>query len=348
MTKKIQTFTKLILCLFFSILLLSCRKDALSIEVQLKNYTGALKFEFLPESIEKVFSSEMPWESKTLNYYNIIQKDSAWNMWYNASAASQREFHGSFCFANSADGRTWKRPLINNNTNILIKGDNATGITGTFVFIDTADNKYPYRMICSKLVNGNQTTFLYFSSDGIIWKNYKQLYDAMQDSQFSVINFNGAYYVFLRYNKIRGGYQRAIGLSLLDKNLDIIQRPLLLLKADINSPYPHIYNSAASKINDSTVLLFPTYFDDESNTVRIKIIYTNNLQNYYLIDDNVNSKLFPYKKVNWAIVSPGVIPADEKNTYWVYYYGTETRHSAFTYLPKINVTYYRIKLVIHR
>jgi hypothetical protein len=319
----------------------------MSIETHLKTYTGSLKFEFLPESVEKVFSAQMPWELRRLNYYNVIQKDSNWSMWYSSFGYNQLNFEGSFCFANSADGKSWQRPLINNNTNILVSGDNATGVTGTFVFIDSTDHKYPYKMICSRLVEGQQKTFLYSSPDGLAWKKYTQLYDMMQDSQFSVVNFNGAYYIFLRYNKFHDGYQRAIGLSILDKSLNVIQRPMLLLKADINSSYPHIYNSAASKINDSTILLFPTYFDEETNTVRVKIIYTNNLQDYYLINDDINSKLFGEGKVNWAIVSPGVIPTEEKNTYWVYYYGTETKHAAFTSLPKINVTYYRIKLVVH-
>lgn len=101
----------------------------------------------------------MPWESKALNYYNILQKDSGYTMWYNAYAYNQLDFDGSFCFANSTDGKNWNRPFITNNTNILLKGDNSTGVTGTFVFTDISDKKYPYKMICVKLVNGNQKTF---------------------------------------------------------------------------------------------------------------------------------------------------------------------------------------------
>ena len=347
MIKETKTFTKLILYLYFVILFSSCRKDTMSIETQLKTYAGSLKFEFLPGSTEKIFSAQMPWESRNLSYYNIIQKDTNWSMWYNSFGDNQKNFEGSFCFANSTDGKDWQRPLINNNTNILVPGDNDTGLTGTFVFVDELDKNYSYKMICSKLVNGEQKTFLYSSPDGKIWKHSTLLYNMMQDSQFGVVNVRGLYYIFSRYNDYSHGYQRAIGLSILDKNLNTIQQPSLLLEANDNSDFPHIYNSAASKINDSTVLLFPTYFNEEQNTIRLKMIYTNNMQDYYLVNDDITDILFPNKNANWAIVSPGIIPADEKNTYWVYYLGTDARHSGFNYLSKINVTYYRIKLVVY-
>src|SRR4051794_21709939 len=112
MSEKIQIFIKPLSYLVFSVLLLSCRKEGPSIETHLKAYTGSVKFEFLPESVEKIFVSQMPWESKALYYFNIIQKDSTWNMWYNASAKNQQSFNGSFCFANSTDGKNWNRPLI--------------------------------------------------------------------------------------------------------------------------------------------------------------------------------------------------------------------------------------------
>ena len=348
MRKNFQAFAKLISGLFFLVCLSSCKKDSIPLGVPLHPYTGSLKFEFLPGSIEKIFSAQMPWESKALNYYNVVKKDTTLSMWYNAFASNQTDFNGSFCFADSKNGDNWSRPVINNSTNILLSGDNSTGIAGTFVFIDEDDHQYPYKMLCTKLVNGEQKTFLYSSDDGIKWKVEKKLYDVKQDTQFGVVTFNGLYYIFSRYNDFSQGYQRAIGLSILDKNLNSVQPPMLLLKAAINSPFPHIYNNAASKINDTTILLLPTYFNEEQNTICIKMICTNNIRDYYLVNDDIADILFPNKNVNWGTVSPGVIPADEKDTYWVYYSGTDARHSGFAYLPKINVTYYRIKLVVHQ
>ena len=326
----------------------SCRKDYLSIQTQLQTYTGNLKFEFVPGSSEEVFYSQTPWEAKALNYYNIIQEDTAnWQMFYNAYAYNQLDFEGSFCLAKSVNGQTWDRPLVNDNTNILLRGENKNGVTGNFVFIDSIDAQYHYKMLCTKLIDGLQKTFLYASHDGLSWILIKQLFDTMQDSQFSAIRMNGVYYVFSRYNDYSGGYQRAVGLSILDDNMNVIQPPLLLLEASRDDAFPHIYNSAASKINDSTVLLFPTYFNSDKNTIRVKMIYTNNLKDYYLIDDNISDDLFAGKNVNWAIVCPGLIPAQEDNTYWLYYFETEANHSAFNYSAKVDITYYRIKLVVH-
>jgi hypothetical protein len=348
MTKRIQTFIKFIPYLLFSILQLSCRKDAPPIATPLKTYSGSLKFEFVPGSVEKIFSSQMPWEARMLNYYNVVKKDTSFSMWYNAFAYNQIDFNGSFCFADSKNGNSWNRLIINNSTNILLAGNNSTGVAGTFVFIDEDDHEYPYKMLCTKLVDGEQKTFLYTSKDGKAWKVEKKLYDVKQDTQFGVVKFNGLFYIFLRYNDFSHGYQRAIGLSILDKSLNTVQPPKLLLEAGINSAFPHIYNNAASKINDTTTLLFPTYFNEEQNTIRIKLICTNNMQDYYLVDDDITNTLFPNKDVNWGTVSPGVIPADEKDTYWVYYSGSDAPHNGFARLPKINVTYYRIKLVVHQ
>jgi hypothetical protein len=330
--------------LFFS--LTSCTKDSPSIETQLQVYNGSLKFNFLPGSIEKVFYSEMPWEAKALNYYNIIKEDTTWRMFYKSYGYNDQEFDGSFCIAKSANGALWNREPLNNNTNIVIDGENDKGITGNFVFIDSADVQYHYKMICSKLISEKQKTFLYGSVDGVHWVLIKQLFDKMQDSQFSIIRLNNKYYLFSRYNDYNP-YQRAIGLSELDNNFNILQPSLLLLKAPINDQYPHIYNSAASKINDSTIILFPTYYDDNDGTVELRLLYTKNMKDYYLIKDNINDDLFPGQKVNWAIVSPGVIPTGEPDTYWVYYYKASVKHNSIPNAAQVGVTYYRIKLVIN-
>jgi len=341
-----RNLTVITVITFSSVMLASCKKESVSIKTELQTYTGNLKFEFLPQSIEKVFSSQATWEARALAYFNIIKEETDWCMFYYSLAYNQLEFDGSFCLAKSFDGDTWSRTLINNNTNILIRGYDKKGITGNFVFIDSFDTQFRYKLICGKLVNDEQKTFLYASADGVKWKMVKQLFNLMQDSQFSAICMNGKYYVFSRFNDYTGKFQRAIGLSLLDKNFNVIQQPGLLLEAQPNDPFPHIYNSAASKINDSSVLFFPTYYDDD-NGIQIKLLYTNNMKDYYLVNNNINKELFPGGGVRWAIVSPGLIPTQDRNTYWLYYYGTKAKHNDFAVSRKIDVSYYRIKLVIH-
>ncbi len=333
--------------IIFLLIFVSCKKDVVSTKEQIQNYNGSLKFEFVPQSIEKIFVSQTTWEARTLSYYNIINQGSNWSMFYGSYGRNQYDCDGSFCFAQSLNGMLWNRASLNNNKNIIIDGKDDDGITGNFVFIDSSDVQYHYKMVCLKLVNGVQKTFLYESHDGLSWIVMKKLFDTKQDSQFSMINLNGEYYLFSRYNDNTNGYQRAISLAILDKNLNVIKQPSLLLEAEADSYYPHIYNSAASKINDSTVLLLPTFFNEITSEIRIKSIYTNNLKDYYLIDDNITDKLFPDGNVNFAIVSPGVVPTGEKNTYWIYYWGTDAKHNSFPFSNKINVTYYRIKLVIH-
>jgi hypothetical protein len=333
--------------LVFIFTILSCTKEKATPEVKLKAYTGPLKFTFVQGSIEKIFSPEKPWELKMLNYYNILKKDSKWYMWYNSLGKGERAFNGSFCFANSTNGKNWERVFKNDSTNILISGKQSSGVNETFVFHDETDVANPFKMICTKLVNGGQKTFIYSSSDGIDWKISRELYDMLQDTQFSVVNSKGDYYIFSRYNEFSNGYQRAIGLSVINREMKDIQRPRLLLRADPNDPYKHIYNSAASKV-DSAVLLFPTYYNGSTNGIQLKLILTMNLKDYYLISDNIYADLFPDQNAKWAIVSPGLVPTGEdKNTYWLYYYGSPHKHDDFMYLSTIDVSYYRIKLRIH-
>jgi hypothetical protein len=335
--------------LILSVTFFSCKKEFESpIKTDLKTYSGNLKFEFDPSSVQKIFSSQEPWELKALNYFNIVQQDNTSSMWYISFGYNQLDFNGSFCIANSSDGENWSRPLINNSTNILIPGNNSTGVSGAVVFRDNHDAQYPYKMIGSKLAGNNQKTFLYGSTNGVNWVLIKELFDQMQDSQFSVINMNDGHYVFARYNDYSHKYQRAISLAKLDNNMNVVQQPLLLLEAPQNGTYSHIYNSAASKINDSSVIMLPTYYDDNNGSIQIKLLYTNNMKDYYLVDNNITNYLFPNSKVNWAIVAPGIIPADENNTYWVYYLGTSSKHNDFSNTIKLDVTYYRIKLVIHQ
>jgi len=333
--------------LAFTITLLSCDKEKATPEIKLKVYNGPLKFTFVQGSIEKIFSAEKPWESKMLNYYNILKKDSKWYMWYNAFGKNEQDFSGSFCFANSTNGKNWERVFKSDSTNILISGKQASGVSETFVFRDETDEANPFKMICTKLVNGGQKTFIYSSSDGVDWKVSRELYNMLQDTQFSVVNFKGDYYIFSRYNEFSNGYQRAIGLSVINREMKDLQHPRLLLRADPNDPYKHIYNNAASKI-DSAVLLFPTYYNSTTNGIQLKLIFTLNLKDYYLVNDKIYADLFPDQKAKWAIVSPGLVPTgDEKSTYWLYYYGSPQTHDDFRYLSKIDVNYYRIKLRIH-
>ncbi len=327
---------------------ISCKKESSVVvaSATLESYAGSLKIQLKHESIEKIFTAQFPWEAKGLNYFNVIQQDSVWSMWYNSFASNQGAYNGSFCLATSGDGKNWTRPSIKDNTNILINGGNYKSITESYVFKDRNDTLYPYKMICTKLINDEEKTFLYASRDGIKWQERNKLYNQKQDSQFGVIESNGLFYIFSRYNDYSNGYQRAIGLSTLDKNLNEVEAPKLLLEADPNSAFPHIYNNAASKINDSTFLLFPTFFNESNGNVRVKLIYTNNLLNYYTVNDNLNSDLFPNDNVNWIIVSPGVMPAGEPNTYWLYYMTTPVKHGLFRSATNLYVSYYRIKLVI--
>ena len=64
----------------------------------------------------------------------------------------------------------------------------------------------------------------------------------------------------------------------------------------------------------------------------------------HLTDIDMTEALFENENASWAIVMPGLVK-EGKNTYWLYYYGSDMQHSE--YLSKTKVfKYYRIKVQI--
>lgn len=304
----------------------------------------------IKDSREIIMVQDKPWEEQMIGYYKVLKTNKKkWQMWYSAwDNNRQSDYSNYLTYAHSIDGKNWIKSIPGKNNNIL-KGSGypqVDGIVEQDVIIDKS-SILKYKMIytaCDSSDNNKEKTFLEESIDGIHWKNRRILWNRKHDSQFSVIERDNLYYIYLRYWEIQNGIRyRTIGLIITDKNWNTISGPKNILKANFDGEYPHLYNPAASKISNRLDILFPTFFNETNNKIKIGVAYMYNNESY-LTNINITEALFENENVNWAIVMPGLIKEGE-NTYWLYYYGSDMQHSE--YLSKTKVfKYYRIKVQI--
>jgi len=320
-----------IFSIFLIIILITCNSCFYDIPIEVdmakKKVETPFEYEFLHSSREVILKQEHPWETQALFYFNVIKKDSLWQMWYMSIGEEiYNDYFGAFNYAYSKDGASWVKTLLNNQP-----------IVEQFINYDEIENKY--RMIGVVNIDGNYSTNIFESNNGISWNNVKRLYNKSYDTQFSVITKSDKFFIYQRiwYDELR-----TVGRSIIDKNYKIIEHPRVMLLSN-DKDFPHIYNNAASKVGKN-ILLFPTlYNDDDSFKITIGFELENEL---YLTETNITEDLYFDESVKWGIVSPGLIPTDEINTFWLYYYGNSNSHNIVNYASNNVAKYYRIKIRI--
>ncbi|WP_300599921.1 hypothetical protein [Niabella sp.] len=303
-------------------------------------------------SREVVLQQTLPWEEQMMGYFKVLEpRPGYWQMWYSGWDNRRKDdYSGYLLYAASKDGHTWRKQLRGGAKNILMGTGHPQqdGVVEQDVFM-VQGTPYPYKMIYTARDSGDRNkekTFITESADGIQWRPSKVLWNRKHDSQFSVIQKDNRFYIYLRYwttiNKVR---YRTIGRAITDRYWNTIEEPVTVFAADPNSDFPHLYNPAASKVSPDLDLFFPTYFNEATNRIRIGLLYMYRNQPFST-DMDLTEALLEKSKNNWAIVSPGLIPAG-KNTYWLYYYATNMVHSDYEKTGR-QFRYYRIKIKITR
>lgn len=324
--------------------------------LSLKTYAGddeklPFSFEVVKGSREVVMTQEKPWEEQMMAYYKVLKTGKKkWQMWYSTWDNKRKSDYSNYLtYAHSKDGKNWIKEIPGKTDNNILRGTGHPQIDGIVeqdVIIDES-SPLQYKMIytaCDPTDNNKEKTFLEESADGINWTNKRILWNRKHDSQFSVIERNGLYHIYLRYWEIYKDVRyRTIGLAITDKDWNTIAEPVNVFKADFESDYPHLYNPAASKISDDLDVLFPTYFNEKNDKIKVCLAYMYKGR-YVLTDVDITEDLFAGENANWAIAMPGLVK-EGKNTYWLYYYGTNMAHSQYLNISK-EFKYYRIKLKI--
>lgn len=318
----------------------------------LKTNASSMPFdiEVLKNSRETILTQTKPWEEQMMGYYKVLKiKPDFWQMWYSSwDNKRQDDYSGYLVYAHSKDGRNWTKTIAGKQDNILRGSGHPQkdGIVEQDVFIEP-DAEYPYKMIYTAKDEADkyrEKTFIEESKDGISWVNKQVLWDKKFDSQFSVIQRDSLYYIYLRYWDVKNNVRyRTIGLAVTDKNWKTVQEPHNILKSNFDGNFPHLYNPGASKISNDLDVLFPTFFNEKTNAIKFGLAYVYKGK-AVLTDADLTEDLLYGEAGNWGIISPGLIPAG-KNTYWLYYYATNMLHSDYDKAGR-KFNYYRIKIRI--
>jgi len=308
-------------------------------------------FRVVEGSRQVVMIQDRPWEEQMMAYFKVLKVGRRkWQMWYSAWDNNRKSDYSNYLtYAHSRDGKNWIKSIPGKPDNIL-RGSghpHIDGIVEQDVIIDES-SPLKYKMIytaCDLNDNGKEKTFIEESADGINWTHKRILWNRKHDSQFSVIERDGLYHIYLRYWEVHNGIRyRTIGLAITDKNWNTLKEPETILKADFEGSFPHLYNPAASKISDNLDVLFPTYFNEKSDSIKVCLAYTYKGSSV-LTDIDITEDLFKGVDANWVIAMPGLVK-EGKDTYWLYYYGSNMLHSQYLNKSK-EFKYYRIKLKIN-
>lgn len=315
------------------------------------NSTLPFKIDIIKESREIVMTQTLPKEEQMLGYFKVLKiTDNFWQMWYSSWDNKRKDdYSGYLEYAYSKDGLSWTKEIPGKQSNVL-RGTGhpqKDGVVEQDIFIEPADI-LKYKMIYTAKDNADndkEKTFIEESEDGINWVNRRVLWSQKHDSQFSVIQRDDLYYVYLRHWEIENNIRyRTIGLAVLNKQWNVIQAPKNIFKSDFKSKFPHLYNPGASKLNKNLDILFPTFFNEKTNEIKFGLAYVrNNIP--VLTDIDLTTDFLDDTNSNWGIISPGLIPASAKNVYWLYYYATNMIHSDYDKAGR-KFTYYRIKVKI--
>ena len=285
-----------------------------------------------------------------MGYYKVLKiKPDFWQMWYSSWDNKRKDdYSGYLVYAHSTDGKNWIKNIPGKENNILRGSGHPKkdGIVEQDVFIEPGA-EYPYRMIYTAkdgTDKDREKTFIEESKDGINWINKRILWNQKHDSQFSVIQRDSLYYIYLRHWEMKNNVRyRTIGLAVTDKDWNTIQEPHNILRSNNEGDFPHLYNPGASKISKNLDILFPTLFNEKTNAIRFGVAYVYKGK-AVLTNLNLNEAFLEGGIGNWGIISPGLIPAG-KDTYWLYYYATNMVHSDYDKGGRL-FNYYRIKVKI--
>lgn len=328
--------------LFILIIFISCQKETNKPFVkEAENIQIAELVEFIPESKETILTQTEDWENQVLGYFNVVKRSGyPEQMWYTSwKSTIFNDLSSYFCYAENVNGK-WEKIKLNKDTNILLGNGKSTGVVEHFVFYD--DDLKKYRMLAATSNGAGKTyTYLYSSDDGKIWEDKKVVFPNYYDTQFSVIEHLGLYHVYLRI--VKDGNFRTVGKAIITKEGTVMQEPYIIFSDNKDVKYNQIYNHAASKLTDNINIMFPTYYDNVSDNMYISFVIEKD-NKIHISNLNLNEYLFGDEQIGWGVVSPGLYPTEEKNIYWIYYYGSSLTHNKRVKEKNGYTNFYRIKI----
>ena len=239
-----------------------------------------------------VLRSDRPWESATLNWFNVMQdpgvvdRQAKYRMWYECYdvAGWNTGDDTAFCYAESRDGIHWTKPPLglftyqgSRNNNILFRQIGPAGgrsrVHGTGVFRDpTAPPEARYKAISQGIWSASQPPYRItgmVSPDGLRWTRCpRPICDVFADSQDSGF-WDAGLNKYVLYGRTEGGVGRAESGDF--SRFDPL-RPVLLPN-DRDPPESSLYNPAAIKYPGAAnvYMMFPSLYQHGPQTLDIRL-----------------------------------------------------------------------------
>jgi hypothetical protein len=239
---------------------------------------------------EKNLEREHPWESATLNWFNVLQEGDKYRMWYECYDVDgwPTADDTSFCYAESTDGLHWKRPQLglfsykgSTNNNILFRMIGPptahSRVHGTGFFVDpTAPAESRYKVVSQGLFDqGYDAPYRIagmYSADGLRWTRCpKPICMMFADSQYSGF-WDERLKKYVIYGRV-AGRGRSLGRSESDDFSRFEPLSLVLQTDDRDPPNSDLYNSAALKYPyaANVYLMFISLFQHTPETLDIRL-----------------------------------------------------------------------------
>ena len=233
---------------------------------------------------------DRPWESATLNWFNVMRDGGKYRMWYECYDIDgwPTGDDTSFCYAESADGIHWTKPNLglheyqgSQDTNILFRliGQNGyrSRVHGVGIFKDpTAPPEQRYKAVSQGVFDGvgspPQRIAGMVSPDGLNWTRLGDpVCNVFADSQDSAF-WDPSRGSYLLYGRVAGN-GRAIGVS---ESKDFANFPPLKLALQTDArqmPQSDLYNPAALQYPFAAhaYFMFPSLFAHQPDTLDIRL-----------------------------------------------------------------------------
>lgn len=305
-----------------------------------------LEINFIPSSKERVFLSGNKDQELGSSYCCATRVNDAWKMWVVSRYKIVDNFNLSILQLTSTNnGSSYERHYTNNQYISVGNGSVIPynqGASDFCVFYDP--NLSRYKMIFQHIYQNNNKIYspncIIESADGVNWSQPVVFDSEFSDTQPGVVQKNEKYYLYMRHNL--EGNVRCISVKAIDATTHKqVERKRILPQSSFVG-FPHIYNNAALKMDETYTLFLPTIYNSETQECSIVWGYSEDNYNIKWGDKNISSIFIDTNKNKWFIVSPSLIPCDEPNHYWIYYYTRDAYHDEF-----MNATfseYWRLKV----
>lgn len=250
---------------------------------------------------ERTIQPDKPWEDATLGWFSVLEDNGRCRMWYECYdvAGWPTADDTSFCYAESEDGVTWRKPEFDffaypgsPKSNILFRQVGPEGahsrVHGCGVFLDgSAPPEARYKAVSQgRFLNstpvagdppasgpeGFYRVAGMYSADGLVWSRYPEpICTIMADSQYSAF-WEGSLNQYVLYGRT-SGHGRALGRSSSPKFTHFAPLELVLETDSQTLPNCDLYNPAALKYPyaENAYFLFPSLYNHDTGKLDIRI-----------------------------------------------------------------------------